>query len=253
MYEEILSEIGLGKSEIAVYFELLRLGSSTTGPIIKTASIASGKAYIVLDKLIQKGLVTYSIKAGIRYYQANNPDRLISYLDEKENSIIKKKEGLLKILPSLKADYEEKKYLSTAEVYEDVKGFKSLYDRALNELSLGDCIYVMGVPKEALIKFNQYLLEWNKYRLNKKVRMKILYNADCQEYGKSREKMKLTEVRYMPLELQTPVWIDIFLDYVATINIHGNPICFLIKNKESAVSYLNYFNFIWKKSKPTRT
>jgi len=26
----------------------------------------------------------------------------------------------------LKADYEEKKYLSTAEVYEDVKGFKNV-------------------------------------------------------------------------------------------------------------------------------
>ena len=46
--------------------------------------------------------------------------------------------------------------------------------------------------------------------------------------------MKLTEVRYMKPELETPAWIDIFKDYVVTINVHGTPVCFLIKNKESA-------------------
>ncbi len=69
MYEELLTEIGLTKSEIAVYFALLELGSSTTGPIIKKANIASGKAYLILDKLAQKGLVTYSIKSKTKNYQ----------------------------------------------------------------------------------------------------------------------------------------------------------------------------------------
>ena len=53
--EELLAEIGLTKSEIAVYFALLEIGSSTTGPIIKEAGIASGKAYLILDKLLEKG------------------------------------------------------------------------------------------------------------------------------------------------------------------------------------------------------
>ncbi len=248
MYEEVLAEIGLSKSEIAVYLALLKIGSSTTGPIIKMASISSGKIYPILDKLIKKGLVTYAITSGIKHYQAKDPEKLIDYLDEKEKALIKKKEDLKKILPALKTDYEKNKYIPRAEIYEGVKGFRSFYEFALKELKENETIYVMGIPKEANEKFQSFLLEWNKERIQKKVHMRILFNSDCKKEGRLREKMKLTEVRYMDPELETPVWTDIFQDYVTIINVHSDPLCFLIRNKESAEAYKKYFNFIWNRS-----
>jgi len=248
MYEDILLEIGLIKSEVAVYFALLELGSSTTGPIIKKAGIASGKAYLILDKLVQKGLVTYSIKSGTKYYQAKDPEKLLDYIREKEESLKKKEVQLKEILPKLKAQYEEQKYKPATEVYEGIKGFKTFYGWILKELKKGDSIDILGVPREANEKFQAYLLDWNKRRIQSGINMKIIYNNDCREFGIKREKMKLTEVRYMKQELETPAWIDIFKDYVVTINVHGEPICFLIKNKESAESYKKYFDILWKQS-----
>ena len=122
MYEELLTDIGLTKSEIAVYFALLDLGSSTTGPIIKKANIASGKAYLILDKLILKGLVTYAIKSGKKYYQAKDPEKLITYVKEEESKLEEKKERLKEIIPNLKKKYEEHKYKPKAEIYEGEKG-----------------------------------------------------------------------------------------------------------------------------------
>lgn len=249
MYENLLTDIGLTKSEIAVYFALLELGSSTTGPIIKKAGIASGKAYLVLDKLVAKGLVTYTIISNKRYYQAKDPERLLDYLKEKETELKQKEEQLQKAIPSLKAKYEEQKYKPTAEIYEGVKGFKTFYDLVLKELKKGDFIDILGVPREANEKFQAYLIDWNKRRIKLGIKMRILYNHDCREFGKLREKMKLTEVRYMKQELETPAWIDIFKEYVVTINVHGEPICFLIKNKESAESYKKYFELLWKIAK----
>ena len=107
----------------------------------------------------------------------------------------------------------------------------------------------MGVPKKANEKFEGYLVEWNKRRIQKNIKMKIIYNHDCKEDGVKREKMKYTEVRYMNQELETPAWIDIFKDYVVTINVHGTPVCFLIKNKESSDSYKKHFDILWKQSK----
>lgn len=249
MYNNLLTEIGLTKSEIAVYFALLDLGSSTTGPIIKKAGIASGKAYLVLDKLVLKGLVSYSIQANEKHYQAKSPERLVYYLKEKQNILAEKTFELKKILPDLKARYESKKYLPTAEVFEGEKGFKTFYEWVLDELSKGEHIDILGVPREANERFSGFFLEWNKRRIMKGIKMRIIYNSDCRDYGKRREKMKLTEVRYMKKELETPAWIDIFQDYVVTINVHGVPICFLIKNKESADSYRKWFELLWKIAK----
>ncbi len=246
MHEEILSEIGLSRSEIAVYFALLELGSSTTGPIIKKAGIASGKAYLVLDKLQKKGLVTYVIESGTKHYQANDPERLMDYMKEKSQELMQKEQELKKIIPKLKAEYEEKKYKPIAEVYEGVKGFKTFYEFILKELKAGGCIDIMGVPREANEKFQAYLLDWNRRRISKGIKMRIIYNHDCREFGEKRKAMELTEVKYMKQELETPAWIDIFNDFVVTINVHGEPICFLIKNKESAESYKKYFELIWE-------
>lgn len=248
MYEELLAEIGFTKSEIAVYFALLELGSSTTGPIIKKARIASGKAYLILDKLLEKGLVTYAIKSGTKYYQAKDPERLLDYIKEKEE-LLKKKEEQLKIaIPKLKQQYEEKKYKPIAEIFEGVKGFKTFYEWTLKELKEGDRIDIMGAPREANEKFQAYFLDWNKRRIKLGIKMRIIYNHDCREFGAKREKMELTEIRYMEPQLETPAWIDIFKDYVVTINVHGTPVCFLIRNKESAETYKNYFEFLWKQS-----
>lgn len=245
---ELLIDIGMTKSEIAAYFALLDLGATTTGPLIKKANIAAGKAYLVLDKLIKKGLVTYVIKSGTKYYQAKDPELLLSYLKEKEHELKHKEEQLQKLIPTLKAQYQENKYKPVAEIYEDVKGFKTFYDWTLKELNKGDTILVMGVPKIANERFKAYLLNWNKERIKKGISMRIIYNNDSRSIGISREKMNLTEVRYMKKELETPVWVDIFNDYVVTINAHDDPVCFLIKNKATAQSYRTYFELIWKQS-----
>ena len=56
-----LEWIGLNKSETKVYLSLLRLGASSTGPIINDSKTANSKIYEVLDKLIHKGLVSFLV------------------------------------------------------------------------------------------------------------------------------------------------------------------------------------------------
>ena len=60
--------------------------------------------------------------------------------------------------------------------------------------------------------------------------------------------MELTQVRYMTQQLETPAWVDIYKDYVVNVNVHGTPICFLMKNKETANSYKKYFEMLWKQA-----
>jgi len=245
MHEEILSEIGFSKSETAVYLALLKIGTSTTGPIIKESKIAAGKAYLILDKLTEKGLVTHSIQSGMKHFQAKDAEKLLDYMQEKENKLKQKTEQLKKIIPSLKAECQ-KNESSVAEVFEGINGFKTILDEELKQLKKGDCIDIMGVPKEANDRFQAYLLEWNKKRIAAGIKMRIIYNHNCRTVGLKREKMKLTEVKYMTQPFETPAWICVFKEYVTIKNVQGTPICFLFKNKETADSYKKYFQLIWE-------
>ncbi len=244
---ELLTEIGLTRSEIAVYLALLDLGSSSTGPIIKKAGIASGKAYLVLDKLILKGLVTYTLKGGTKHYQAKNPEKILEYLQQRKKEFTRQEEELKQVLPALKAKYEEKKYTSYAEIYEGVQGLKTLYDWIIQELKKGEELIALGIPREFNRRFEPYFLDWNRRRVNRGISMRVVYNADNREYGRVREKMRITKVRY--LKITTPVMILILRDYVVTVNPLGTPLCFLIRNKETSESYRKYFEILWKQGK----
>ncbi len=245
-YEAFLQDIGLTKSEIAVYLALLELGSATTGPIIKSAGIAAGKAYLVLDKLIQKGLVTYIVQSGIKRYHAQDPARLFDYLKQKESDLHEKEQKLTQVIPSLNALFAQRKEQPLAEVFEGAPALKKFYDSVLDQLSAGETILVMGVAREANEKLGPYLLDWQKRRAKKRIYNKLIYNHDCRSVGRLREKLPRTQVRYMKEEYETPAWVMIFRDSVATVNMHGTIISVLIKQKDMAESYKRYFDIMWK-------
>src|SRR3989344_7253366 len=101
MYEKLLENCGLTKNESLVYLTLLKRGKSKSGDIVKEAKISGGKIYETLYKLVEKGLVKYIEENGIKKFIANNPETLISYLQEKERTLHKKEDELKKVLPQL--------------------------------------------------------------------------------------------------------------------------------------------------------
>ena len=253
MYQKILQEFGFTNSEIAVYQALIKLKSSTTGPIVKQAHISSGKIYEILDKLIEKGLVTYITKAGRKYFHVTNPQRFYDYVEKKEQVLQNTKQQLQGMISHFQQTLEKKEETQTAEIFEGKEGFKTFSEFCLNTLKKDTDYCILGVSKEVNDLFGAYLLDWQKRRTAKGVSLRIMYDEDAKGHAKKREKLKLTQVRYLPQYMKTPALIEIFEDYVATVIIVPTPIVFLIKSKEAAQSYLTYFNMVWKQAKPLKT
>lgn len=143
-YKE-LEEIGLTKSEIAVYTTLLKRGQSATGNIIKEAKISSGKIYEILDKLIEKGLVSFIIKNKVKNFSATSPKKLKEYLNKKKKEFEKKEEIINKIIPNLEKLQKGKKSDYIVEVYEGFEGFKASFLYLIDSLKKGDAYLGMGI------------------------------------------------------------------------------------------------------------
>src|SRR3989344_1453237 len=141
MYEEHMQKLGLTSGESRAYIALVELGSSTVGPIAKKSKVVYSKIYEVLERLIEKGLVSYTIKEKTKYFQAVEPVRIQEYLKKKESEIqdnMKMLEGILPYLNKLAVHDQS----HGAEIFIGNKGIMTAYDLLLHK-----------IPKNGLVRF----------------------------------------------------------------------------------------------------
>ena len=72
MDKQQLINIGLSNNEVDIYLSLLESGQSLVGEITKKTKINRTHIYDRLQKLINKGLVSYIIKNNRKYFYAGN-------------------------------------------------------------------------------------------------------------------------------------------------------------------------------------
>ena len=88
---EALTKAGLSEGEAKIYTTLLRLGLSKAGKISKESGLNRTSSYDALNRLIEKGLVTWVVESKIKHYQAVNPLRLMEVLQENNLRVLCRK------------------------------------------------------------------------------------------------------------------------------------------------------------------
>ncbi|GEM_PF-280034 len=238
MNTKILQNLGLTGREAEVYLILLDTGSTTTGQIIKRSSLHKATVYSILQRLIDQGLVSYVIKDGIRYFEAADPDIFLNVLREME-------ENLLEILPELKKKKELAKQKQEAYILEGLKGLKTARDRSLKVLKKGEEILVLGASQVSNQALESYWENYHKRRVKAGIKARMLWSETTKEWGKDREKLPITDIKYLPKELETPADIDVFGNNVDIRVFTDKPFVFHMENKILADSFRNYFNLLW--------
>lgn len=246
---ETLKQAGLTEGESKVYLALLKLGQGTTGPIIEESKVANSIVYRILENLIEMGLVSYVIKEKTKYFRAENPNKIIEYLEEKQQKIEESKEKISSLIPSLlKLTTDEQ---TSTSVYEGFKGFQTAFEHYYQKLKKGEEYYSWGVYP---IQDEKYHIYWEKDHIKRKksgIKCKILFNQSTdKEILKNRNSFWGCEARYMPSPVKTPAWFITYKDVIGIFLQGKKPIVVEIINQEIADSFKAYFNEFWNKSKP---
>ncbi|MBS3061964.1 MAG: helix-turn-helix domain-containing protein [Candidatus Diapherotrites archaeon] len=249
MEEEVFRELGLSNGETRVYFSLVRLGESGVGRIAKESGVSKSKIYDILNRLIDKGLAGYIIKNRVKQFLANDTHTLVEYVQKKEQKLAVMKKKILTLLPSLEQQRKSFSFGSFAEVTEGFHGLRSVREELLKGLKSGDSLLVFGAPRIANEKWESWFLNFHRRRESRGIRMKILYNSNVRDFGQVRKKFKLTKVRYLPNELVSPNWVDIYNECVLFCFVLKTPLALLVRDKSLADSFKVYFNIMWEASK----
>lgn len=244
-----IKEAGLTDGEGKVYLALLKLGSTTSGPIIEESGVANSIIYRLLDSLIEKGLASYIIKEKTKYFQACEPKKIIEYLEERKQKIEDNKDNINKLLPQLLAmgmNNEE----TSVQVYEGFRGIQTAYEHWYNKLKKGEEVLAWGVYPQQSEKYHIY---WQKDHLKRKkygIKTRILFNQGTdKEILKNRNSYWGADARYMPVGMKTPAWFMTYANVTVIFLQHNKEIAVEIINKDIAESFKAYFDNLWEGSK----
>ena len=242
---EQLKELGLSEGEVNVYGALLDLGVTSLQRIHEKTGIERRNIYDILNKLIEKGLISYVQEKGARVYQCTNPNVIKEQVENKE----KKLKEIKKVLPEIKSLFLNRKPEIGAEVFRGLSALKTLMDESLDYKEQ----YWIGGNSEVE---NTSLAIWFKHWMTRRKEKKIIMK-DLVDYGtfleglepKNIEEHKKNYYKYcsLPKDLSSPMVILIFGNKVCQIIWSGNqPFAFVIESKDVKDSFMKYFNYFWK-------
>jgi sugar-specific transcriptional regulator TrmB len=242
----ILKEFGLTDNEIKLYLKLLELGSATSGELMKELRFYSKTIYELLDKLIDKGLVSFVIKANTKYFEAENPEKFLDIISEEEKELKTKEENIKKIIPELVLKRKLSKEPQEATIYKGKRGMKSVFEDMLKQK--GE-ILVFGGGGKFKAALGPYSELWHKKRKKAGIKLRLLWNKKLRNKKKDLEEYKLLQVKFLPEEFENPAPAIIYKDKVAITVWSEQPIATLIRSKDVAKSHRSYFNTLWKQAK----
>jgi len=236
-----LKQFGLSEKEARIYLASLELGEFGAAEIALKSNIPRTLVYDVLERLIDLGLISYSIRSNRKSFAPSNPEEMLAILKAKEKSI-------KKILPELKALQKKEGYpRPKVQIYEGKEGMKSAMDNLLNYGVKEFLAY--GSSRSSFEIIPAFMEEWHRERIKKKVLMKILYNDTSESRKKVKthtNSLQYARYRFMPITLESPTATIIYADRVVLQSWTTEPFAVLITNKEMADNQRKYFSELWK-------
>jgi len=236
MDTEKLQKLGLNLSEAKVYLTLLGLGNAQAGEISKKSQINRTTVYDSIERLIERGLVTYVISANKKIFRPVKPAVLLEKIKETEKIAAE-------LLPELETLYKKLKEKEESEIYRGRRGIKSvLWDvlKYKQYVAFGSSGKFLEIMKHDFLIFQ-------KRKKELKIKAKIILNESSRKSESVQKAYSL--FRFIPDEYSAPITTFIYDNKIAVIIWSETPVATVISSKDVAKSYRSYFELLWKQSK----
>ena len=240
-----LNQLGLDSHEATIYLELLQLGLTNAGPIVKKTRLHRQLVYDALNRLIDKGLVNFVIKNNRKHFQASSPTKILKLIQEKEESAKK----ILPELLQLQAYSDDKIEVKT--LY-GTNGFFDNLKTVIQSAERNDGIMrIIGGAEDNKFyeavggRYKEYvdLLQKNKVK-------KYLVSPENASgvFKKKFVKEKGNILKTVTEGLSSPTYTRITPEMVSIEIYTKNIVVIQIINKAIAKGYLEHFELLWSQA-----
>jgi HTH-type transcriptional regulator, sugar sensing transcriptional regulator len=250
-----VEELGLSNKEARVYLANLMLGPAGVQQIADLSGIKRVTTYVILEALVNLGLVSQTSHAKKTLFNAESPENLRRLLEKREQSIQDQKQQLDDLLPELSKLKVLPKDAPVIKFYDGAEGIRSATQSLFTETQDQDIEYVYGISNlDDLHQFFPDIGEQsaNPSRIKAGFNSKFLYTSKRGPIYRESDASRHRVSRYIPPEkFNFEGDISVWADYVVYLSLRGaRPIGVIIKSHELAQSMIALFELSWTAAEP---
>ena len=240
--QEALQTTGLNEKEASVYTALLQLGRASAYSVSVKSGLKKPTTYVILEQLIEKGMVQRVPRVKKQLYFANSPEQVFAVAEEKLN-VAKQK------LPELMAMARTDENKVSTVFYEGMSGMKKLMEYGFKENEDCEMVGFFATDKDVKPELSNFFKdEWAPEMKKRHITMRGVaprdpslthYRKADAEYGR--------DIRPIPTKEYSSEVAIMVLGDIVKIEDYKNLQGVAIENKDVAKAFKQIFEMVWKR------
>lgn len=248
MLKNLLTDVGFAPKEAEIYLALLHAGPQPASVIARKICYNRITTYQILMELVRKGLVSVVLRANVKYFSAERPERILSFL---ENQRVKHEDSCQAFKSRIHMFHQLVNPENVAPIvrsFNGINGIYSIYEDTLES----DCslclIHDFGSAENEL---RDYLL--NNYiprRVKKGISCRVILPKNKKnKIFAEMDKKDLRHIRYIsPKELSFDTAILLYSGKTAIVSYKQNEqFGTIIESSSFHATMTEMFEVLWRK------
>lgn len=248
-----LKKLGLKDKEAAVFLAALELGPSPAQIIARKAKLVRATTYVVLEGLMQKGLVTEYKEGKKTLFAAEPPRQLMRLLEKQRETLDAKQNEIEHILPELQMLMKSLGGKPSVRYFEGLEGLRSIRREMLMYCSTGDVWYNVTPADHLYAIFPKEEVHYIQQRIAKGIKSMTIFATRSDAVKKEWlqiEDRELVERRFVSLRsFPSTAGMTIYRDRVAIGSFTGTVGGFVLESKGIADMLRQVFLLAWETAK----
>ncbi len=247
--EAELKKLGLSDKEAAVYLSCLQLGPSPAQRIARRAKVVRATTYVVLESLMQRGLITQYKEGKKTLFSAEPPRQLMRLLEKQEDIVKEQKHYLEGLLPELQVLMKAAGPRPSVGYFDGKEGLHAIRQDMVRYCDPGDVWYNFTPVDHLHAVFGREQLFYHDHRVAKGIASKTIFTTRDPALKKellSGPYIKNAERRYVaPEYFPGTSGMTIYKDRIAIGTFTGKLGGVIIENKPMADMMERLFDLAW--------
>lgn len=238
---DALKYLGFSEKEGQVYLALIGLGTASVYSIAQTSGLKRPTAYVVVDELVKKGVVTKVPRVRKQLYQAKSPEELLAAAENKF-WLVKQK------LPELQALVKDQTTKPRVYYFEGINGLNQTLQYGLQKMKGQEIRAFWATTRPVTLKQFNHFKDFNTTVKNLGITLRGVAPDDAilkefrdtdAEYGR--------RIKPIPKALYSPTVSIEMGDTFTKIQDFDNLQSVIIENENITKTLKQIFELVWGK------